>query len=131
MAIYIKGMNTSSLKYTVKIIKALADSTRVKLLALLTAKSLCVCELTCAVDLAQPTVSRHLNQLQDAGFVSRKRQGTWIIYSLAPADATCRGLLDIVMEQALNDPECQQLIKSLDNIDRHKISGSGKCRKQK
>ncbi len=122
-------MNTASLKFTVKKIKALADPTRIKLLALLTIKPLCVCELTCAVGLAQPTVSRHLNQLEEAGFVSRKRQGTWIIYSLASADATCRGLLDIVLEQALADIECQQLIKRLDNIDRHNISGDGKCRK--
>ncbi len=123
-------MDKTSLKYTVKKIKALADSTRIKLLAMLTTKSLCVCELTCAVGLAQPTVSRHLTQLEDAGFVSRKRQGTWMIYSLDPADTTCRELLDIVMEQALADIECQQLIKSLENIDRHKISGDGKCRKK-
>ncbi|VAW98991.1 Arsenical resistance operon repressor, partial [hydrothermal vent metagenome] len=45
---------------------------------------LCVCELTHALDLSQPKISRHLAALRDAGVVSSRRQGQWVYYQLHP-----------------------------------------------
>lgn len=45
---------------------------------------LCVCELTHALDLSQPKVSRHLATLRDAGVVSDRRQGQWVYYRIHP-----------------------------------------------
>lgn len=64
---------------------ALSDSTRLRMLALLTAKGeLCVCELTHALGLSQPMISRHLAQLRASGLVSDRRAGQWIYYRLHP-----------------------------------------------
>lgn len=65
--------------------RALADRTRLRCLALLaTEGELCVCELTHALDVAQPKISRHLRLLRDAGVVSDRRDGLWIHYRLSP-----------------------------------------------
>ncbi|HKJ71208.1 MAG TPA: metalloregulator ArsR/SmtB family transcription factor [Gammaproteobacteria bacterium] len=65
--------------------RALGDDTRLRCLALLHAEGeLCVCELTYALDQAQPKVSRHLGQLRQAGVVDSHRRGTWMHYRLHP-----------------------------------------------
>lgn len=65
--------------------KALADSTRLRALVLIsTAGELCVCELTHALEVSQPKVSRHLAQLREANVVQDRRAGLWIYYSLHP-----------------------------------------------
>jgi DNA-binding transcriptional ArsR family regulator len=45
---------------------------------------LCVCDLTEAFDLSQPTISHHLKILRDAGLVESSRRGTWAYYRLVP-----------------------------------------------
>jgi len=49
-----------------QVMKALSDSNRIKIIKLLEQKELCVCEITTALGLAQPTVSKHLKLLEDA-----------------------------------------------------------------
>jgi len=64
---------------------ALTNSTRLRcLLLLLEHGELCVCELTQALEAAQPNVSRHLAHLREAGLVVDRRQGLWIFYRLHP-----------------------------------------------
>lgn len=63
--------------------KSLADETRLRCLALLAAEGeLCVCELTHALDLTQPKVSRHLASLRAAGLVGDRKRGQWVYYSI-------------------------------------------------
>ncbi|MBK1726647.1 ArsR/SmtB family transcription factor [Halorhodospira neutriphila] len=65
--------------------RALSDETRLRCVALLQAEGqLCVCELTYALGMEQPKVSRHLAQLRQAGVVEPRRCGTWIHYRLHP-----------------------------------------------
>ncbi len=65
--------------------RALADETRLRCLALLVAEDeLCVCELTHALGVSQPMISRHLANLREAGVVSDRRAGQWIHYRLHP-----------------------------------------------
>jgi|SRR6516225_4414373 ArsR family transcriptional regulator len=64
--------------------KALGDPTRVAIVNRLAAHECCVCDLTAAFELSQPTVSHHLRILRDAGLVSSERRGTWAFYRLAP-----------------------------------------------
>lgn len=65
--------------------RALADETRLRALVLLHAeRELCVCELTYALEVSQPKMSRHLAHLREAGLVSDRRAGLWIHYRIAP-----------------------------------------------
>lgn len=66
--------------------RAVADATRLRCLVLLQQQGeLCVCELTHALDAAQPKISRHLAHLREAGLVSDRRDGLWIHYRLNSA----------------------------------------------
>jgi ArsR family transcriptional regulator len=75
--------------------RALADPTRVAIVNRLSSTDeLCVCDLTAAFDLSQPTISHHLKILRDAGLVESSRRGTWAYYRLVPeALDTLRGVL--------------------------------------
>src|SRR5438477_12323974 len=65
--------------------RALADPTRVAIISRLSAADeLCVCQLTDAFDVSQPTVSHHLKILREAGLVESSRRGTWAYYRVVP-----------------------------------------------
>jgi ArsR family transcriptional regulator len=64
-------------------LKALADPTRIGIVnRLASAPELCVCDLTSAFELSQPTISHHLKILREAGLVEAERRGTWGFYRL-------------------------------------------------
>jgi ArsR family transcriptional regulator len=72
-----------NLKKITKILKALADESRIRILALLKERNgLCVCEITEIIGLSQPTISSHLRKLQDAEIVTYSKDGLWVKYSL-------------------------------------------------
>jgi ArsR family transcriptional regulator len=78
------------------VFKALADPTRVAIVnRLAAAPEVCVCDLTAAFELSQPTISHHLRLLRDAGLVEAERRGTWAYYRLVPeAIEQLRSVLD-------------------------------------
>lgn len=79
---------------SVRLFRAFADETRLRVLNLLSQGELCVCDLMSALDAPQSKVSRHLAYLKRAGLVLDRKQGKWRHYSLAePATAVHRGLL--------------------------------------
>ncbi|MBK1673162.1 transcriptional regulator [Ectothiorhodospira shaposhnikovii] len=68
------------------VFKALSDSTRLRCLVLLDEEDvLCVCELTHAIGVPQPKMSRHLALLRESGLVADQRRGQWIFYRINPA----------------------------------------------
>ena len=70
------------------VFKALADKTRLRILALLGNNEVCVCHIHDSLGLPQPTVSRHLAYLRRSGLVDVRRDGVWMHYqasrSLSP-----------------------------------------------
>ncbi|MGI5286519.1 ArsR/SmtB family transcription factor [Nonomuraea polychroma] len=66
--------------------KALADPARLRPLSLIASQpgEVCVCELTPACELSQPTISHHLKLLRHAGLADCERRGTWVYYWIAP-----------------------------------------------
>ena len=65
--------------------RALADPTRVSIVnRLAQAEETCVCDLTAAFDLSQPTISHHLKVLREAGLVEATNRGTWAYYRVVP-----------------------------------------------
>ena len=67
------------------VFKALADKTRLRILALLGNNEVCVCHIHDSLGLPQPTVSRHLAYLRRTGLVDVRRDGVWMHYRVARA----------------------------------------------
>jgi ArsR family transcriptional regulator len=71
-----------------QVFRALADPVRLRLVSLIGAHQggeACVCALTEAFDLTQPTISHHLKVLREAGIIDCERRGTWVYYWLIPS----------------------------------------------
>jgi ArsR family transcriptional regulator, arsenate/arsenite/antimonite-responsive transcriptional repressor len=87
-----------------RVFKALGDPVRLRLVSLIGAHvggEVCVCELTEAFDLTQPTISHHLKILRDAGLIDSQRRGTWVYYWLVPATLErMAGLLEATQHAA-------------------------------
>ena len=70
----------------ITLFKCLADETRLRCLVLLHNEGkLCVCELTHALDMLQPKISRHLAQLRQCNLLLDSREGQWVYYQINPA----------------------------------------------
>ncbi|WNI30765.1 metalloregulator ArsR/SmtB family transcription factor [Streptomyces sp. ITFR-6] len=70
-----------------KVFKALGDPVRLRLLSMIASRAggeICVCDLTPAFELSQPTISHHLKLLKQAGLIDSERRGTWVYYRLLP-----------------------------------------------
>jgi ArsR family transcriptional regulator len=77
-----KIISTGEAENKSKFFKALSDSTRLRILGLLTVREMCVCEVMVALDLTQPTASHHLRILENVGLVKDRREGKWVFYAL-------------------------------------------------
>jgi len=88
-----------------QVFKSLADETRLRCLVLLHRQGkLCVCELTHALDVLQPKISRHLAQLRQTGLLLDSREGQWVYYHINPdLPVWVKDLLDLVVGQSKND----------------------------
>ena len=67
------------------VFRALSDRTRLRILQLLRAGELCVCDLVEVLDIPQPTTSRHLAYLRRTRLVEVRKEGQWVYYRLAAA----------------------------------------------
>ena len=77
-------LTTDDADATAALFKALADPARVRIVSMLarSTEPACVCELTPALGLSQPTVSHHLKKLVQAGLLEREQRGVWAYYTL-------------------------------------------------
>ena len=64
------------------VLKAVADKNRMRILKMLERKSMCVCELAAVLGIKQPSVSKHLVILKNAGLILDERNSQWIDYKL-------------------------------------------------
>jgi ArsR family transcriptional regulator, arsenate/arsenite/antimonite-responsive transcriptional repressor len=70
----------------IQVMKALSDPSRTRIIKLLQRNDLCVCDITRRIGLAQPTISKHLKQLENAGLVVSHRSGKTVLYRIAADD---------------------------------------------
>lgn len=71
-----------SMEQWADIYKALADKTRLHILALLKHDEMCVCELVDVLGMTQPAISQHLRKLKQAGLVRERKTAQWVYYAL-------------------------------------------------
>ncbi|HEX9916431.1 MAG TPA: metalloregulator ArsR/SmtB family transcription factor [candidate division Zixibacteria bacterium] len=113
-----------------KVLKALGDETRLRILKLLLKGKFCVCELEAALDLPQSKVSRHLTVLRSVDLAEDSREGLWIFYSLFKPKNDFERAIFQVIENALSD---NHLIKKDQERLRRKLSQvyGYKCKQSK
>jgi len=111
------------MKDFIKVMKALSEPNRVKIVKMLQHKMMCVCEMQAALQITQPSVSKHLKILEDAGLVGSKKDGLWVNYLLtdgvsSPYAAALLGNLRHWLEQ---DREIGELVEKLPTIRREDV----------
>ena len=109
----------------IKVMKALSDPNRVKMIKLLQQKVMCVCEITEALGLAQSSVSKHLKILEEAGLIIYSKEGLWVNYRLADGVKSpyAANLLGNLRHWLDDDPEVTALTARLSEIKREIICG--------
>ena len=113
------------MKDFIKVMKALSDPNRVKIVKMLQHKLMCVCELQEALRIAQSSVSKHLKILEESGLVDYQKDGLWVNYFLThgttPYAASVLGNLKHWLD---DDPEIAELIQKVPLLNREEL-----CRK--
>ena len=95
--------------------RALADSTRLRLLNLIADKEICVCYFVEILRLSQPKISRHLAYLRRAGIVGARREGRWMHYRLLnPADTAISEILRETLARLRQMPDMQSDLAKLE-----------------
>ena len=112
----------------IKILKALSDENRVRILSLLNKRqNICVCEIREIIGLSQPTISSHLKVLENAGLIENSKEGKWINYKLnSYLGAEKRKILNQILSAI---DECKQIAsdnKKLEKVDRFRIIKANK-----
>ncbi|MBN2255510.1 MAG: winged helix-turn-helix transcriptional regulator [Deltaproteobacteria bacterium] len=107
------------MKHFVKVMKALSEPNRLKILKILQRKACCVYEIKETLGMAQPTVSKHLRILKTAGLVSAEKHGLWVEYHISdgrcsPYAATLMGNLRHWLNE---DSEIQETMEKMQNVD--------------
>ena len=111
------------MRHFIKVMKALSDPNRVKIVKLLQHKTLCVCELQGVLGVSQPTVSKHLKVLQEAGLVTYKKDGLWVNYMLADGSESpyAASMLGNLRHWLNEEPDIRKLMELITGIDRFEI----------
>jgi ArsR family transcriptional regulator len=111
------------MKEFIKVMKALSDPARVKIMKMLQHKTMCVCEIQTALDKAQSTTSKHLKILEDAGLITYQKNGLWVNYQLADGtqSAFAATLINHLRDWLEDEPELQTMVRLLPGIDRNVI----------
>ncbi len=106
-----------------RVLKAVADKNRMRILKMLEKRKMCVCELAAVLEIKQPSVSKHLSLLKNEGFIEDERNGQWIDYSL------CREKINIftpVIQSAVrnwlnDDPVIKKDLKKTETLCRQSL----------
>ncbi|MGD9116343.1 MAG: metalloregulator ArsR/SmtB family transcription factor [Dehalococcoidia bacterium] len=104
----------------IKATKALSDKTRLRMLNVLLERDCCVCEMMQALDISQSRASRNLGILEDAGFLTAKRDGVWIVYSIdwQTANSHAASLAKLLKDSPIADELMAQDKKRLKRAQR-------------
>jgi ArsR family transcriptional regulator len=109
----------------IRVMKALSDPNRIKILKMLQIKPMCVCEIHTSLDLPQPTVSKNLKLLEKAGLVVSRKDGLWVNYMLADGASSpyASMLLGGLRHWLTDNPDIQRLAARVAFADREQICG--------
>lgn len=87
-----------------KIIKALSDPNRLKIIDILSCGEKCACDILEHFDFTQPTLSHHMKVLMECGLVECRKEGLWSYYFLN--NTNCNKLILFLMNLVTNTDKC-------------------------
>jgi ArsR family transcriptional regulator len=107
----------------VKVLKAVADKNRLRIFKMLQHKKMCVCELSAALGISAPSVSRHLSMMKDAGLIEDERDGIWTNYMLCRERVNKYApVLQVHLQAWINDDEgIKKIIKKTGTLKRKEL----------
>ncbi len=105
----------STLRQLVQVAKAIGHPARLRILAMLDGRALCVCQMTSVLELASSTVSGHLNELRRSGLVIEDKQGKLVFYRL-DANSPFSGLVSGTLAIATRDSVIAQDRALIDRV---------------
>ncbi|SHJ42600.1 transcriptional regulator, ArsR family [Clostridium cavendishii DSM 21758] len=103
-------------EYMAKIIKALSDSNRLKIIDILSCGERCACDILEYFDFTQPTLSHHMKVLMECGLVNSRKEGQWSHYSLNSSN--CNKLVLSIMNLMTETDDCICKDKSKGNCNK-------------
>ena len=115
------------MKGLTRVFKALADTTRLRIIKMLQKKNLCVCELQEVLGIAQSSVSHHLKILENAGLVEHEKCGQWVDYKITaendalPENTYARTMLHHLDSWIENNPQIRKDRGLMAVVDRANI----------
>jgi len=111
-----------------RIFKALADETRLQMMALILLEGeLCVCDCMQVLDIGQSKASRHLRYLANAGLLDDRREGTWVYYKVARELDEDRKTVLRAVGELVPSSRIEEIIKRLNEWSRQKKAGATSC----
>lgn len=114
------------MKELARIFKALADETRLQILALILHEGeLCVCDCMHVLDIGQSKASRHLRYLANAGLLDDRRQAVWVYYRVSGSLDEAREVIVEAVQRLLPRERVAELIERLGSWKRQKLTGEG------
>ena len=115
-----KFMEHCGMDELLKILKALSDKNRLRIVKMLQQRSCCVCEITAVLEIATSTVSSHLSILKNVGIIEDVKDGKWVDYYLNTRtnNVFLNGMLPLLTFWLNNDEQVQADLKKLKTTDR-------------
>ncbi|MBD3379789.1 MAG: metalloregulator ArsR/SmtB family transcription factor [Candidatus Omnitrophica bacterium] len=104
-----------------KVLKACSDDKRIRILKLLEKRKLCVCELAFVLGITQPSVSRHLKKLTDAGLIATEKDSFWTNYFLAPGSEYAEGMCALIGKWLNAEKTVKKDLARVKKADREKL----------
>ena len=107
----------------VKVFKAVADPNRLRIFKMLQHKKMCVCELSAALGISAPSVSRHLSLMKDAGLIADERDGMWTNHRLCSEKRNAYApVIQAHLKEWINDDEgIQKMLKKTETLKRDEL----------
>jgi len=117
------------MKQLIRVMKAMTDPNRIRIMKMLEQKEMCVCEICAALGMAQPTVSSNLKILEDAGLVASRKEGLWVNYRLeeTPASVYARDMQRQLAAWLNNEPSVVEILGQARSINRLALTRKGEA----
>lgn len=113
----------NTIRKITKILKALSDENRLRIVCLLFYKSgLCVCEIQEIIGLSQPTISFDLKKLEESGIVNYSKSGLWVNYTINEnLETNLLNIINLLINELKNDKKIKEDLKKAEKVSRLEI----------